>query len=101
MSSFEERRAHWRSVLDDHRDSGLTIAAFCAARGISTHTFSYWRTRQIAPPASEVEWLSQPEPVVPCLPSLTLRIGGAAIDVAPGFDPSLLRDIVTALSSPC
>jgi hypothetical protein len=28
-----------------------------------------------------------------------VRVGDVAIDVAPGFDPALLRDVVAALST--
>lgn len=38
-------------------------------------------------------------PVV-AMPSVTVRVGGCEIEVAPGFDAGLLRDVCRALACP-
>ena len=37
--------AAWRAVIAEQRDSGLSIAAFCEARGIAPSSFYVWRRR--------------------------------------------------------
>jgi hypothetical protein len=40
-----EKEAFWRIVVEEHRDSGLTIKDFCKQQGISEPSFYAWRKR--------------------------------------------------------
>lgn len=97
----ESLPAQWRERFCAFAASGLSVGAWCAANEIPLHRYYYWR-RKLSNGASvrvptDVDWL----PLVAnssCLPALlVVRVGAAAIDVAPGFDPSLLRAVVVAL----
>ncbi len=107
MSISEDRRALWRGVLNDHKSSGVSAAAFCRDRGISIKSFGYWRKRLSDRPASARKWVALvPEqtsvwqtPVGKPAAALTLRIGIVSVDVASGFDQGLLREIVGALET--
>ena len=100
-----EELAHvWRKRLDDFAQSGLSVRKWCERQGFSKNQYTYWRRRLAngdIGDASDTTWL--PLNVLPVSPAptssahLTLRIAGAEIDLSPGFDPSLLRAIVTAL----
>src|SRR5215471_18559880 len=41
----EERRAYWSKLMAEQESSGATIRAFCKQRGISVHSFYFWRSR--------------------------------------------------------
>jgi len=95
----------WRERLDDFARSGLSVERWCAAQGVPSHRYYYWRSKLAksqAPPSDEsVDWLAMPVCTsAQVSASLTVRIGAAAIDVAPGFDAALLRDVVAALTPP-
>ena len=50
--------ARWRELIAEQAGSGLSAAAFCRERGLSSSTFYYWRRRireerGTAPDASE------------------------------------------------
>ena len=48
------REAHWRSVFQEHTESGLSIRRFCQHRGISEGSFFAWRKKlAFAPSAAE------------------------------------------------
>jgi transposase-like protein len=98
MTSTEDRRAHWQAQVSAQKASGLTIAAWCADHGISSHTLSYWRAKFQEPPASNAEWVSVAAATAATNSSLQIRIGAATVDVCTGFDANLLRDVVTALA---
>jgi transposase-like protein len=36
-------RAQWRTLVEQHRGSGLTVGAFCTQVGASTSAFARWR----------------------------------------------------------
>ena len=43
----EEKRAYWRSMLDRHQESGLSIRQFCREHQVSEASFHSWK-RKIA-----------------------------------------------------
>ena len=47
----EERWHYWRRILEEHRSSGLSIAAFCRERKLSQASFYSWRHKIASPPA--------------------------------------------------
>ena len=107
----------WRKLLASVVPGEMTVRQWCEGQGVSLHQYYYWRRRVTAlaeaktqeahpPTAGKHAWLPVEiaEPTAaPVAPSrLTVCIAGAAIDVAPGFDPSLLRAVVEALGAqPC
>ena len=40
-----EKEAFWRSMLEQQREGGLNIRAFCRQKGISEPSFHAWRTK--------------------------------------------------------
>jgi hypothetical protein len=38
-------RDRWRAILDEHRESGLGVAAFCRLKAIPTSSFYGWRQK--------------------------------------------------------
>ncbi len=119
--------ALWQQRFDDFAQSELTISDWCAHNNTSYRQFCYWRAKlkrdtphkaptHIAP--TPKQWvavsLTDPSPATPPValptvtsplaqatpPTLTLCIAGAEIKVSQGFDPALLREVLTALREP-
>lgn len=47
----EQKRAHWLSVIEQQKQSQLSIKQFCEDKGISYQTFFYWSKRLSSPDA--------------------------------------------------
>jgi hypothetical protein len=98
MSPNEQRRATWQRLLAEQQVSGRSITDWCFAQGISLQTFYYWRKRlTVSTPAvpTSPQWLAVT--ATSEAPTLTLRIGQIAIEVAAGFDPRLLADVLAVV----
>jgi len=51
--SPSEKATHWKSLIEQHQQSGLSIKAFCCQQQINVHTFHYWRKKFSASNGSE------------------------------------------------
>jgi transposase-like protein len=101
--------ARWRAVVDAQRASGMTVKAFCAARGIAASSLFAWRRRLasvISPSTTEPTFVEvSPPSVLPAQPSLEsssieleLRGNGRRVLILRrDFDPALLREVLAAL----
>jgi transposase len=101
--SRQATRQLWAERLDRFPDSGLSVAAFCSAEGVSTNSFFYWK-RQFQTAASAaapprflpVQVPSLPAPVEVVLP------GGTVLRLSAGCDLALVRSLLTTLAGgPC
>lgn len=92
-----ERERDWRSLVDRQAESGLSVRGWCAREAVGYATFRYWRRR-----------LGQPSKAAPLTlirvmegevagTGLQLSVGEVRIEVKPGFDAILLRQVVAAL----
>ncbi|MCL6453651.1 MAG: helix-turn-helix domain-containing protein [Alicyclobacillus sp.] len=111
-AEMEQRRKFWRTRVADFRASGLTGAAWCAAHQVKEHQLWYWvgkfkadtahdsRGRDDVEPHFIPVRVGESEPKVTNKP-LSVRMGSAVIEVSPGYDPDLLRDVVRTLASLC
>lgn len=98
----------WNSRLSDFRTSGDSARGWCQRNGVTLDQFYYWRRKldkdpQPTPPASTPRWLPvRLEETAPdSAESLLVRVGGAAVEVRHGFDPSLLAAVVKVLKTLC
>ena len=113
------KMAEWTQLLKERAASGLNIKEFCEQRGIPRQTYHYWQTKlreaaaqQLNQPCTSepepqalapVNWTQVTEEIAP-MPEpqgLTLRIGGAEIEVREGFDEALLASVCRTLSQSC
>jgi transposase len=99
-------RQLWAERVARFPDSGLSVAAFCSAEGVSTNSFFYWKRQfqTAAPDASTatparllaVQVPASPAPVEVVLP------GGTVLRLAPGCDLALVRSLLATLAgAPC
>ena len=114
MTIREELAQEWRQRLKDFAVSEMTVQQWCDFNRVSLYQYYYWR-RRLQPaktphPANNavnngargrfVAVGVLPTPAAsPTQGGVTIRIAGAAIDVATGFDPRLLRAVVAALET--
>ena len=95
----------WRERLEDFAVSEMTVQEWCDFNRVAVHQYYYWRRRlnnTQTQPTTTTQWMpvqirDNPAPSKPTTP-LTIHIAGAAIQVTPGFDPDMLRDVVKALA---
>lgn len=114
----EYRLTHWAQIMQERTASGLSIRAYCEANGITRQAYFYWQ-RKLREVAAQQLGASQPEQSQALVPNgwaavhiaeeaapepaggLTLRVGGAEIEVHQGFDEALLASVCRALSAQC
>ena len=108
MSHMEERRARWKALLDNYKTSGERVEAWCKRHQVTERQFYYWRRklRQVDEPllpTVKSQWVSLrlDEPVASPEHTLLVKVGAATIEVRPGFEPSLLAEVVRTLQLLC
>ena len=98
--------AEQRSQLLDLVASGRSVREAAARSGIAPSTASYWVRRATKkakqPRQREARRGSEPPAFARLVrehevASIEVRVGGATIQVAPGFDAELLRVVIAAL----
>lgn len=104
MSTKEQLRKQWAERITEFRSSGMTMAAWCSVNKCSIEQLKYWlyRAKHLSSSAqSSTLPIWAPHSVVQHDPlsqsSLVVRVGKCCIDVQPGFDPDLLRDVIRVL----
>jgi putative transposase len=110
----EYRLGQWGQAMQERTVKGQSIKDFCEARGISRNTYFYWQ-RKLREAAARQMGAPEPEQSQALVPSgwaavrlaeesapmqaggLTLRVGGAEIEVHQGFDEALLASVCGVL----
>ena len=98
------RERLWRKRLARWKASGLKVREFCDREGVTPSALAHWRKEIAARDARRAEAAEpafvpvhvtpDPVPLDVTLPS------GRVVRVPPGFDPTHLRAVVTALEEP-
>ena len=99
-----EKQQQWENRIAEYRASGQSVRQWCASNDVKPERMWYW-LRKYKTNGDTFSPSSQWLPVEVCehLPvdqnsALMLRVGKACIEVKPGFDPSLLVQVVRALT---
>jgi len=102
-----ERQKEWENRITAYKASGRSTKEWCAAHDLKPHQLWYWlRKHQLADSQTGMSsrWLpvefSDPEPENHTS-SLLIKVGQATVEVKPGFDPTLLSEIVRTLAALC
>ena len=110
MSTKDQRRNEWISRIADYKASGLTMSAWCSTNKHSVEQLKYWlrKIKSASSPsiqATSPQWVpvTLTSSVAPAElgPPRVVRVGSASIELYPGFNPQLLREIVQALEPSC
>ena len=98
----------WRIRFEEYKKSGLSVKAWCARNGFKPTTFHYWIQRfkspeQIAPTEkaqfTEIVLESCNTNNLVQSKTLFLSYGSYTIDVADGFNPYTLAELLKVLQS--
>jgi hypothetical protein len=105
----ESAAARWRKLIEQQRESGLPVSAYCRERGISAASMFAWKRRLRPAGALPVRQTFKPVTVVSKTlgrsadqpaGAIELRLrDGCHLLVRRGFDRQLLIDLVQALES--
>lgn len=102
-----ELQIEWERRIAVFRASGQSQSKWCKINNLSLHQLRYWLKKiehttktQAEPstkwiPVSMEEIRQEPDEI------LQIKIGVAAIEVKPGFNPSFLADVVRTLKTLC
>jgi hypothetical protein len=118
-----QARDRWQAIIDEHRESGLGVAAFCRQKEIPSSSFYGWRQKLCGPAQSSVASSAgrgrrafvpvrvtaavaggmksvSASPAGDCGEALELCLPGERrLLLRSGFDPALLRQALLALES--
>ena len=76
----------------------VIVPAWCKEQDLKPHQLRYW-LRKDRESGKPTEWI--PVNLGSTETAVTLRVGQVAVDVRPGFDPTLLRSVVKTLIDLC
>jgi len=110
----EFRLGHWAQILQDRAASGMSIKGYCKEKGIAVNVYFYWQKKLREAAAQQLAIASEPgsQALTPMgwatvqeiepkqSGGLTLRIGGAEIELHQGYDEALLASVIKTLSRP-
>lgn len=103
-----ELHNEWERRISVYRSSGQTQINWCKANDISIHQFKYWLKRiegSKSKPKTNTQWvpveLDNSSDEQTKNEALQIKVGLASIEVKPGFNPSLLVDVVKVLKTLC
>lgn len=96
------RLMEWSKLVEDCRNSGLTVAEWCKEHGIATSTYFVWQRKVFKAVASRQEVCFTEVPVVqPSQPAGTvmasMQYGDVRVDVYAGADTATLQAILQAV----
>ncbi len=99
MASSEQRRRQWEKRIAHWRASGLSMLAYCRQHGLSYTPLVRWRRRleRGSATAATLTLIPVVAPAASRCPIVIRLPGGIGIEVASGFDATLLSAVVQAL----
>jgi hypothetical protein len=100
-------RAQWKRRVAQWKKSGLTAEVFGAQQGLNPGTLRWWSSalRRPVARAAKVGFARlvplDPAPARPAEPATldVVAASGRVVRVRPGFDPTLLRELLSALEA--
>jgi hypothetical protein len=105
MREDSEKNEYWRQHVQALQECGLSRRAYCEQHQIKLSQLGYWSRKFI--PTAKPNGSGHKAAWIPLqvsedgLTGIDLRIGRITIAVKPGFDPSLLADILRTLNAIC
>ncbi|KIV54643.1 hypothetical protein AM501_02290 [Aneurinibacillus migulanus] len=102
----KERRQMWEERISTFKASGESVTNWCAAHDIKAYQLYYWLKKldakvPIGIPSSRWMAVEVNKYDEESERSILVKVGQATVEVKPGFDPTLLADVVRALGVRC
>lgn len=104
--SHMERRQIWKKRIAAYQASGQSAAEWCAAHQLTTRQLWYWQRKfrdssSAIAPSSQWVTLSVDNHCDEPKSTLLIKVGSVVIEVAPGYNRTLLSDVVHTLQTLC
>ncbi len=101
MKSNPEKANYWRQQIETFKTSGLSRVAYCEKNQIKLSTLDYWRQKLSNPEEKNgLNWI--PVKIAKdSSPGIDLHVGRITIAVKPGFDRTLLVELLQTISALC
>ena len=100
---LEQKRTYWKQHIDSWQETGLTQTEYCRRHNLKHHQLVYWKKRFLKIEAGvsfvpvKLDDLLDPPTQSDCA-ALSLVINKhLKIEIRPGFDVQLLRQLIFAL----
>jgi len=103
---LENLREVWKVRVDNFKKSGQSMSGWCKENDLKVHQLRYWLEKyDLQQQANSVgsKWVSVEVKDKDVYKDrvISVRIDQAIIELKPGFDPELLRDVIVALNVKC
>jgi hypothetical protein len=107
MKANPKRVEYWQQMVRGYQNSELSRRDFCQQNEIQIHCLDYWQRKFRMQTAETVEpkpagWIPlqvSEEETQGIAGGVRLRIGRVVFDVAPGFDPQMLAEVLRVVRS--
>jgi hypothetical protein len=103
VEELKRKREHWKHHIESWQASGLPQREYCRHHHLSYYQFGYWKKRLVQSERGAKFVALNLGPSAGKRPSQSgcpLRLvvsNGFTIEIEPGFDPHLLRQLIIAL----
>lgn len=101
-------QAEWENRIAAFRASGQTQSNWCRANDLSLHKLRYWLKKlenrnSEHSPTHATKWIpiAFEESLQDLNESLQIKVGQVSIEVKPGFNPSLLAEVIRTIKLIC
>jgi transposase-like protein len=92
------RQEVWRELISQHRQSGVSVKAFCQKQGVCEQSFYSWRKRLTDNQPARFALVETSGAAAANRPALELVLAsGDRLQIAPGVDAATLRTVLTLL----
>lgn len=75
----EDKKLEWKNLIEQQRQSGLSIDRWCQQNQIQPHTFHYWKDKLFSKPLQKNSFaelnMKRPDAILLQLRGLYVRIG--------------------------
>lgn len=99
---LRERRSFWFRMVEERRESGLSLKEFCKSKNLCHQTYSHWdhvyRMENTSSPAGGIAFAPVPFPVVDgSKSSLAIQYESAVVTIDESTSPDLLKMALSVL----
>ena len=100
---LEQKRTYWKQHIDSWQETGLSQTEYCRQHNLKHHQLVYWKKRFVKTETDTSFVALKFEdlldlPTQPDRASLSLVINSHfKVEISPGFDAQLLRQLIFAL----
>ena len=104
MDEKEKLRLLWKERVKDYKVSGLSMKKYCEKQNLKVHQLQYWNQKYETDNKEESGWVSvnlNNNSINSNCQPVYLNVGVCRLEVKPGFDKTLLKELIKVLTEIC